>query len=257
MNQTLNRRTELLEKRIWKAHWIHGNINGKNSANISEAVNAMALYGNLTSVEQKESIFRNVFSSSFDIYCQSDIKKSGPPFSIYVLMGLCLNARYDIALDYMRWRHGSAREQGLDTMPEAWIFNSVGGESAAQGTLAAAYVLSTEILGIKPLDPGFQRIIIKPQPCGLKWAEGILPTIKGPISVRWYEKGNDFFIDVEIPYHVTTEIHLPYKGQDISVSGLEQNGNRLYEMKESDGRPMVLVSARKCSISIKGIVQEI
>ena len=202
-------------------------INGVPSINISEDTNGIALYTGIASRTQSESIARNVFSSSFDIYAKSNIKKSGPPFSIYVLMGLCKNGFHNTALNYIRERHGSAFQQGLDTMPEQWIYTSIGGTSAAQATLAAAYVLTTEILGIKPLEPGFSKIFIDPHPCDLTWASGTLPTVKGLLSLSWFWQDKDFIIEADFPSELSAEICLPYIGRGVEVS--PESGDVLYD----------------------------
>ena len=46
------------------------------------------------------------------------------------------------------------------------------------------YVFYDYILGIKPLTEGYGKIKIEPHLCGLKFAEGKLPTVHGLISVR-------------------------------------------------------------------------
>jgi hypothetical protein len=47
------------------------------------------------------------------------------------------------------------------------------------------YQMSGEILGVKPLEPGFKEFEIAPHPCGLKWAKGKVPTPHGNIAVSW------------------------------------------------------------------------
>ena len=44
--------------------------------------------------------------------------------------------------------------------------------------------LSQNVLGVKPLEPGFQRVRIAPQLGNLQWVEGDYPTPLGAIHVR-------------------------------------------------------------------------
>ena len=44
------------------------------------------------------------------------------------------------------------------------------------------------VLGVRPLLPGYQRFLIDPQPAGLDFAEGKVPTPYGNISVFWRKK---------------------------------------------------------------------
>jgi len=46
-------------------------------------------------------------------------------------------------------------------------------------------LLPAFILGIRPKAPGFREIEISPQPGGLRWAEGTVPTSWGDIHVKW------------------------------------------------------------------------
>jgi alpha-L-rhamnosidase len=41
------------------------------------------------------------------------------------------------------------------------------------------------VLGVKPAEPGYSRIRIAPQPFNLTWAEGVVPTPRGPVTVSW------------------------------------------------------------------------
>ncbi|MCC7499360.1 MAG: hypothetical protein IT160_17385 [Bryobacterales bacterium] len=71
---------------------------------------------------------------------------------------------------------------------------------AAAGNLIARYVL-----GLKPLEPGFGKVEIRPQLGSLQWAEGTIPTIRGPVSIR--VEGSK--IDVELPGNMTARIVPP------------------------------------------------
>lgn len=45
-------------------------------------------------------------------------------------------------------------------------------------------MLPTHVLGVQPVEPGFARVRIAPQLGDLAWAEGIVPTPHGDVSVR-------------------------------------------------------------------------
>jgi hypothetical protein len=48
-----------------------------------------------------------------------------------------------------------------------------------------AIYLPTEILGIKPIEPGYRKFIIAPNPLNLTWARGSVVTPYGPIQISW------------------------------------------------------------------------
>jgi hypothetical protein len=44
--------------------------------------------------------------------------------------------------------------------------------------------LSEHVLGFRPLAPGCAKLLVKPNLCGLEWAEGRFPTPKGVVTAR-------------------------------------------------------------------------
>ena len=71
------------------------------------------------------------------------------------------------------------------------------------------------LMGITPLEPGFSRVAIRPQPGKLDWAEITVPTIRGSISVAL----RDDRMTVTIPANMTAEIYLPNGTAPIATAG--------------------------------------
>ncbi|MBO4417652.1 MAG: family 78 glycoside hydrolase catalytic domain [Bacteroidales bacterium] len=71
------------------------------------------------------------------------------------------------------------------------------------------------LMGITPLEPGFARVTIRPQPGNLGWAEITVPTIRGSISVSI---GNGR-MEVVIPANMTAEIYLPSQNTPTATVG--------------------------------------
>jgi hypothetical protein len=67
----------------------------------------------------------------------------------------------------------------------------------------------TEMLGVKPAAPGFAEITVAPQPCGLTWASGSVPTPRGPVTVHWEDGSEGFRIKVQSPPGVTVHVVSP------------------------------------------------
>ena len=70
------------------------------------------------------------------------------------------------------------------------------------------YRLMEMVLGVRPAAPGFEKVIVEPRTVGLAWAEGVVPTPRGDIKVRW-ENGAKLAVDVTLPEGVTGEVVLP------------------------------------------------
>lgn len=65
---------------------------------------------------------------------------------------------------------------------------------------SAANWTHTTILGISPLEPGYRRILLEPQPTNrLTWAEGDLVTPHGRVDIRWERTGSVLIVDVSVP----------------------------------------------------------
>lgn len=67
-----------------------------------------------------------------------------------------------------------------------------------------ANLLPAHILGVQPGEPGFATVRIEPNLCDLKWAEGVIPTPKGLIKIRW-EQGTELTGTVTLPQGMTGE----------------------------------------------------
>jgi hypothetical protein len=79
---------------------------------------------------------------------------------------------------------------------------------------APANIIPRRLMGIEPLEPGFERISIKPQPANLEWAEFVQPTIKGDVKVSFTNKVNENFnLEIEIPANTKSEVWIPFTGK--------------------------------------------
>lgn len=93
-----------------------------------------------------------------------------------------------------------------------WIEDPISQRSDCHGWSAVPlYDFPSEILGVKPLNPGFSRILIMPQPGGnLTWAKGTVATVQGPVQVNWRLEGNGrFILQVERPNNIPVEVRFP------------------------------------------------
>lgn len=66
------------------------------------------------------------------------------------------------------------------------------------------------ILGLDLLQPGFQKVLIAPQPGGgLTWARGYYDSVQGRITTTWTNTSTQFQLNVVIPPNATAEVHVP------------------------------------------------
>jgi hypothetical protein len=79
-------------------------------------------------------------------------------------------------------------------------------------------ILTSYVLGVQPVDPGYQTFTVAPHFGSLQWAEGAVPTPYGRILVRWTRNGHRFSLTVAAPPQTTALIELP-DGHHLTLTG--------------------------------------
>ena len=131
----------------------------------------------------------------------------------YLLEALFQSGRADDAVKLMTDKGGRGWWHMIDlgsTMTlEAWDvqFKKNLTWNHAWGS-APANIISRFVLGVRPLEPGYRKILVAPQPGTLQWATGKVPTPLGPVLVN-VQNGDKFRLEVTIPAGATAEIALP------------------------------------------------
>lgn len=75
---------------------------------------------------------------------------------------------------------------------------------------SVAHFMHSVIGGISPLEPGWKRILIKPQPGGTVTRASVsFVSGYGKIAVQWEIKGNRIRIKTEVPPNTTARVELP------------------------------------------------
>lgn len=103
---------------------------------------------------------------------------------------------------------------GSTLTTEAWNFNDKPNMDwnhawgAAPGNLISRFVL-----GLRPLTPGFGKILIQPHLGDrLTYAQGVVPTIRGPVGISASNAPGSFQLLVDVPGNVTATVLLPARG---------------------------------------------
>ena len=91
-----------------------------------------------------------------------------------------------------------------------------------------ANIIPRQLMGIQPLEPGWKRMRIKPQPGKLAFASIQVPTILGAVKTKFEQGEGNFRMNVEIPSGTEAEIWLPLTGkkQKVAVNGQTRNYTR-------------------------------
>ncbi|MDR2849613.1 MAG: alpha-L-rhamnosidase [Verrucomicrobiota bacterium] len=100
---------------------------------------------------------------------------------------------------------------------------------------APANIVPRCVLGVRPLEAGFGKILIRPQPGSLEAVEGTVPTVRGTVRVGVRQTaGKAFRAAVEVPVNTQARVELPWaEGGGVTLDG------RPVEAQVLDGRFVV------------------
>ncbi len=143
----------------------------------------------------------------------------------FLLEALYRAGRGDAALSLMNavegnsWGHMMYR-LGATIAGECWdpalkpnmSFSHGGWGSAPANNIARG------LFGILPLEPGFARFRVKPQPGGLEWARIRKPTIRGPVEVEFADGEDWFVLTVSIPANTRATVYVPHPADEGTVA---------------------------------------
>ncbi len=119
-------------------------------------------------------------------------------------------------------------DERFTTLFEGW---GIGVEGFGGGTVNHAWsgggatIASQYIAGISPLEPGYKRFQIKPQPGNIKEAKTLVPSVKGEIISEFKNGDKEFKLSVSIPNETEAVITLP--GNNYSIITI--NGTKVWQ----------------------------
>ena len=110
---------------------------------------------------------------------------------------------------------------------------------------APANLLSRYVLGARPLTAGWSTIRLRPHPGTLAFAEGKIPTPRGPITVAW-KRAETFSLTFTVPPKTSARLELPATGKNtVFVDGVKvaatPSGQWLLVTEELTGKHTVEV----------------
>jgi hypothetical protein len=107
---------------------------------------------------------------------------------------------------------------GATMTTEAWDnkYKSNNGWSHAWSS-SPVHILPRKLMGIEPLTPGFETIMIKPKPASVKNASVKLPTIRGEVKAEFINEPGRFYLSVIIPGNTRANVSLPANGEVITL----------------------------------------
>ena len=207
---------------------------GQQSEVISEQSNSLALLFDVAPKESWKRILDYIHDPTNDV-----VRAGSPYFSFYVLQALWHAGEKKRALDYIRRKWGEMLAEGATTCWEQWNqdYSLCHGWSGGP-----ALDLPAQVLGVRPILPGFASFEVAPETFGLKWAEGTVPSVRGDIQVRW-ERGETFALSVAVPRRSAAVVTLPdvVDAACVRVNGKKRLPDRVTLEGCVDGMPVYRV----------------
>ncbi len=144
---------------------------------------------------------------------------SGSPFyEFFLLEALQSEGKDQAFIDRIRTDWGFMIDAGATTFWEmfsgsGWINNDTSRvtRSFCHGWSAApTFFLTSWVLGVRPLEPGFKKMVIEPHAGDLLWSRGTVPTPYGVVNLNWVnEPGKPMRLTAKVPADLELELRLP------------------------------------------------
>jgi hypothetical protein len=202
--------------------YVDARRDGVQSRRISQHANAAVIAFDVAPRERWSRIFsvilddeRLVLTRALDMDATAvpfdeayNVVLAQPFYSHHLHRALSKAGLYGAILDNIRRRWGPMIESGESTFWETWQLGTITSKCHAFSA-TPTYDLSTEVLGVAPITPGFRRFRVAPQPADLEWARGVFPSPHGDITVAWQWVEGDFELSVKVPEGTEAEVILP------------------------------------------------
>lgn len=253
-----------------KGRYEDSHYKGKLTGVASEVGNANALLYGIATEEQIPRIGKAFLDKS------QELVETSPLYCGYVIDGLMEAGFTETALQIIRKRYAPMiNHSDNPTIWEGW-FPFTGQQPFADneaafrirnqirpfgvrsmvhtGGILTGFILTTQVLGVRPTAPGFSEFEIYPHTGDLTSANGVVPTPKGNIKVNWKKEAGVFTIEAEIPNGTSADVVLernPQKNQTLRLNQKAikiENGNGV---KVDSKRIRLRVSAGKQTIDIR------
>ncbi len=200
--------------------------------------NAMAVFSGVASPAERQAIWSQVLS-------RPKTAMITPYYNFYVIEAMAKLGHRRHALDWIRQYWGGMIREGATSFWEAYdpawpkqnfhkylqADNGMGYfVSLAHGWSSGPTAWLTEqVLGLKPLTPGFRQMQIRPDLLGLRRAQGSEPTPGGVVKVRYHALGGGRLrARILLPAGVEARVLMPAPaGAGVKVNGKPMAARRV------------------------------
>jgi hypothetical protein len=176
--------------------------------------------------------------------CPPEMGFSYPANAGWRLWALAKGGRADVIIEDLRRRWAAMDSVRLNnTLQEDWKAAPDSGAQWSHCAVVPLYIAYMGLAGIRPLEPGFRRVEIRPQPAGLERLDLTAQTVRGPIRFRSQGYPGSRELTLELPPGCEGELVLPEK----------ESVNLIPLPKQIPGKPKryLLPASRAVTLSLK------
>ncbi|MBE0536165.1 MAG: family 78 glycoside hydrolase catalytic domain [Phycisphaerae bacterium] len=176
----------------------------------SQTASAMPLFLDLAAPGRRALVLDNLVA---DIRARGNRVTAGDVGFYYVVQALLDGGRSDVLYDMLCQTEGPGYmyqlQKNATSLTEAWDTNPASSQNHCMLGHIEEWFYSG-LLGIRPAEPGFRRIIIQPQLVGdLTWVRGYYDCPYGRIACAWRRDDDTVTLDVTIPVNTTATVFIP------------------------------------------------
>jgi len=161
-----------------------------------------------------------------------NVVQAQPFYSHFLHRALRQDNKFEVIAENIRARWSALLADGESTFRETWQLEPMTSKCHAWSA-TPTFDLSTDVLGVSLIEPGFKRLRIAPQIVNLQWARGKFPTPHGEASVAWKYNANRFELNVTVPRGCAAEIVCPLAKGWGAVDGVNLS-NKIVIAPEGD-----------------------
>jgi hypothetical protein len=191
-----------------------------------DRANAMAVNAGLAEPSKWEAIYTNVLSKTTNSSCF---------FDRWVFEALCTMGKQDKALLRMSTRYRTMIDASFTTLWEhydrwwaSWLNAFDDASSLNHGWNPPALVLSQDIAGVRPVEPGWTKFQVLPKEAFLTSLKVTVPSIKGHVTVEIGKTATEYALNVTAPGQTEAIVGIP-RGAFSQLNSITLDGKLLWK----------------------------
>jgi len=183
----------------------------------SQCANAMPLALGLVRNEDRARVLEALVK---DVESRGGAVTAGDVGYRYLLRALADNGRSDVIFKMIsqtdRPGYGYQLKMGATSLTEAWSARRANSQNHFMlGQVMEWFYGDLAGIAPDPSQPGFQQVLIRPQPVGdITWARASYDSVRGRIVSDWSRTGSGFKLNVVVPANSTAVIQFPAKTRE-------------------------------------------